>query len=168
MAGGESDVSESKKWLSIESMVEAAEAHRAAGECIVFTNGCFDLLHAGHVRYLSAARAEGDLLVVGLNSDASVKRIKAPGRPVVPENQRAEVLSALACVDYVILFDEPDPGNLIRQIAPDVLVKGADWSEDRIVGADAVTARGGKVVRVPLVPEVSTSALIRRITERFC
>ncbi len=168
MAGGESDVSESKKWLSIESMVEAAEAHRAAGDCIVFTNGCFDLLHAGHVRYLSAARAEGDLLVVGLNSDASVKRIKAPGRPVVPENQRAEVLSALACVDYVILFDEPDPGNLIRQIAPDVLVKGADWSEDRIVGADTVTARGGKVVRVPLVPEVSTSALIRRITERFC
>jgi D-beta-D-heptose 7-phosphate kinase/D-beta-D-heptose 1-phosphate adenosyltransferase len=168
MAGRESDVNESKKWLSIESMVEAAEAHRAAGECIVFTNGCFDLLHAGHVRYLTAARAEGDLLVVGLNSDASVKRIKAPGRPVVPENQRAEVLSALACVDYVILFDEPDPGNLIRQIAPDVLVKGADWSEDRIIGADAVKARGGKVVRVPLVPEVSTSALIRRIIDRFC
>ena len=168
MAGGESDVSESKKWLSIESMVEVAEAHRAAGDCIVFTNGCFDLLHAGHVRYLSAARAEGDLLVVGLNSDASVKRIKVPGRPVVPENQRAEVLSALACVDYVILFDEPDPGNLIRQIAPDVLVKGADWPEDHIIGADTVTARGGKVVRVPLVPEVSTSAIIRRIIERFC
>lgn len=168
MAGGELDVSESKKWLSIESMVEAAEAHRAAGERIVFTNGCFDLLHAGHVRYLSAARAEGDLLVVGLNSDASVKRIKAPGRPVVPETQRAEVLSALACVDYVIIFDEPDPGDLIRQIAPDVLVKGADWSEDRIIGADTVKACGGKVVRVPLVPEVSTSALIRRIIERFC
>jgi len=168
MAGGESDVSKSKKWLSIESMVEAAEAHRAAGERIVFTNGCFDLLHAGHVRYLSAARAEGDLLVVGLNSDASVKRIKVPGRPVVPENQRAEVLSALACVDYVILFDEPDPGNLIRQIAPDVLVKGADWPEGHIIGADTVKARGGKVVRVPLVPEVSTSALIRRIIERFC
>lgn len=168
MAGGESNVSESKKWLSIESMVKAAEAHRSAGERIVFTNGCFDLLHAGHVRYLSAARAEGDLLVVGLNSDASVKRIKAPGRPVVPEKQRAEVLSALACVDYVVIFDEPDPGSLIRQIVPDVLVKGADWAEDHIIGADTVKARGGKVVRVPLVPEVSTSALIRRIIERFC
>jgi D-beta-D-heptose 7-phosphate kinase/D-beta-D-heptose 1-phosphate adenosyltransferase len=106
--------------------------------------------------------------VVGLNSDASVKQIKAPGRPVVPEKQRAEVLSALACVDYVVIFDEPDPGSLIRQIVPDVLVKGADWSEDHIIGADTVKARGGKVVRVPLVPEVSTSALIRRIIERFC
>lgn len=161
-------MSESKKWLTIESMAEAAQTHRAAGERIVFTNGCFDLLHAGHVRYLSAARAEGDLLVVGLNSDESVKRIKAPGRPVVPEDQRAEVLSALSCVDYVVIFDEPDPGDLIRRIAPDVLVKGADWPEDRIVGADTVKARGGRVVRVPLVEEVSTSVLIRRIIERFC
>ncbi len=138
------------------------------GRRIVFTNGCFDLLHAGHVRYLAAARAEGDLLVVGLNSNASVRRIKEAGRPVVSENQRAEVLAALACVDYVTIFAEADPGVLIEAVAPDVLVKGADWPEERIVGADTVRSAGGRVVRVALVPEISTTEIIRRITERFC
>lgn len=134
---------------------------------VVFTNGCFDILHAGHVRYLTAARRCGDLLVVGLNSDASVRRIKDSGRPINPQDQRAEVLAALACVHYVCLFDEPDPLELIRACRPDVLVKGADWSEAAIVGADLVKAGGGRVVRIELLPEVSTSAIIQRVLARY-
>jgi D-beta-D-heptose 7-phosphate kinase/D-beta-D-heptose 1-phosphate adenosyltransferase len=156
------------KILTLAPLMEALSGHRANRRRIVFTNGCFDLLHAGHVRYLAAARAEGDFLVVGLNSDDSVRRIKPAGRPVVDQHQRAEVIAALSCVDYVTIFDEPDPGRLIEVIAPDVLVKGADWPEDRIVGAAAVRRAGGRVVRVELVPEISTSEIIRRIRERFC
>lgn len=140
---------------------------RREGLRIVFTNGCFDILHAGHVRYLSAARGEGDVLVVGLNSDASVRRIKPAGRPVNPQEERAEVLAALACVDAVCLFDDPDPMALIRTVRPDVLVKGADWPEADIVGAALVREGGGRVVRVPLLEGVSTTAIIRRILERF-
>ena len=140
--------------------------HRARGERIVFTNGCFDLMHIGHTRYLKAARALGDLLVVGVNSDASTRLLnKGPGRPIVPEDQRAEVLAALACVDYVVLFDEPDPARLLAELQPDVLVKGGDWSPDRIIGRDIVEARGGTVRTIPLVPGVSTTLLVERIRQ---
>jgi D-beta-D-heptose 7-phosphate kinase/D-beta-D-heptose 1-phosphate adenosyltransferase len=139
-------------------------ARRAKGERIVFTNGCFDLMHVGHVRYLQSARKLGDLLVVGVNTDASVRALsKGAGRPIVPEAQRAEVVAALACVDYVVLFDEPDPGRLIAELQPDVLVKGGDWPADKIVGREIVEARGGTVKTIPLVPGVSTTALIERI-----
>jgi rfaE bifunctional protein nucleotidyltransferase chain/domain len=161
-------MNESTKILPLERLLAALERHRRNHLQVVFTNGCFDLLHAGHVGYLAAARAEGDLLVVGLNSDASVRRIKEAGRPLISEMQRARVLEALSCVDYVTIFDAPDPGRLIAAISPEVLVKGADWPEDRIVGADTVRAAGGRVVRVPLVPEISTTEIIRRIQERFC
>jgi len=137
---------------------------RAAGARIVFTNGCFDLLHVGHVRYLREARRLGDLLVVGLNSDASVRTLdKGRERPLVPEAQRAEVLAALACVDYVVVFGEPDPGKLIAELQPDVLVKGGDWAPEQIVGRETVEARGGLVQSIPLVPGVSTTALVEKI-----
>jgi len=161
-------MNDSAKILPLNRLLTAVAGHRAEGLQVVFTNGCFDLIHAGHVRYLAAAREEGDLLVVGLNSDASVQRIKPPGRPVIPEHQRAEVLAALACVDYVTIFDGDDPGALIEAIVPEVLVKGADWTAERIVGADTVQRAGGRVVRAALVPEVSTTGIIQRITERFC
>lgn len=135
------------------------------GRKVVFTNGCFDLLHAGHVRYLEAARAFGDLLVVGLNSDASVRRIKGEGRPFNPVEDRAEVLAGLLAVDAVVVFEEDTPAELIAALLPHVLVKGADWPEDEIVGAEVVKAHGGKVVRLPLLEGRSTSALIRAIQE---
>lgn len=137
---------------------------RKKGQRIVFTNGCFDLLHIGHTRYLQAARELGDVLVVGVNSDGSVRaQKKGTGRPIVPEAQRAEVLAALGSVDYVVLFDEPDPGRLIAELQPDVLVKGGDWAPDRIVGREVVEARGGTVRTIPLVPGVSTTDLVNRI-----
>ena len=141
---------------------------REAGKRIVFTNGCFDLLHVGHVRYLTAARKEGDVLVVGLNSDASIKMIKGSQRPIVEQAQRSEILASLQLVDYVTFFDEPDPLALIQRLKPAVLVKGADWSAEDIVGADFVKSRGGRVVRVPLVKGMSSSTLIERIVKRFC
>lgn len=140
---------------------------RAGGKVVVFTNGCFDLLHAGHVRYLEAARQEGDLLVVGLNSDRSVQDIKGDTRPILPESERAEVLAGLAAVDYVVLFDEADPLQLIMALAPDVLVKGGDWPEEAIIGAQVVRDRGGRVVRIPVVEGASTSTIIARILERY-
>jgi len=134
------------------------------GKRIVFTNGCFDLMHIGHTRYLQAAKDLGDLLVVGVNSDASVKILnKAPDRPIVSDAQRAEVVAALGCVDYVILFNEPDPHSLIAALQPDVLVKGGDWAVERIVGREIVQARGGLVKTIPLVPDISTTSLIQRI-----
>lgn len=121
-------------------------------------------MHVGHTRYLQAARALGDVLVVGVNTDRSVQSLnKGSDRPIVPERQRAEVLAALACVDYVVLFDEPDPGRLITEIKPDVLVKGGDWTPDKIIGRDSVEARGGVVTTIPLVPGVSTTALVEKI-----
>jgi D-beta-D-heptose 7-phosphate kinase/D-beta-D-heptose 1-phosphate adenosyltransferase len=137
---------------------------RAKGKRIVFTNGCFDLLHIGHTRYLQAAKSLGDLLVVGVNTDASARSLgKAPDRPIVPEAQRAEVLAALSCVDFVVLFAEPDPGRLIAAIQPDVLVKGGDWAPDTIVGREVVERRGGVVRTIPLLPGLSTTALVQRI-----
>lgn len=138
------------------------EARRRLGYRIVFTNGVFDLLHPGHVRYLQAARREGDVLIVGINSDRSVRANKGPSRPIMPEHERAEVLEALACVDAVVVFDEETPAAIIEALQPDVLVKGADWAADAIVGRDTVEARGGKVVRMPTESGWSTSAIIER------
>jgi D-glycero-beta-D-manno-heptose 1-phosphate adenylyltransferase len=139
------------------------ERLRATGRSVVFTNGVFDLLHVGHLRYLQQARALGEALIVGLNSDRSVHANKGPSRPVTPEAERAEVLEALACVDGVVIFDQETPHDLIAAIQPDVLVKGADWAEDAIVGRDIVEARGGRVVRVPLEAGRSTTAIIEKI-----
>jgi rfaE bifunctional protein nucleotidyltransferase chain/domain len=136
---------------------------RAAAQTIVFTNGVFDLLHVGHLRYLQQARALGDALLVGVNSDRSVRLIKGPARPLTPEGERAEILEALACVDAVVIFDEETPRDLIQSIKPDVLVKGADWAEDAIVGRDIVEALGGRVVRVAIEPGHSTTAIVDRI-----
>jgi D-beta-D-heptose 7-phosphate kinase/D-beta-D-heptose 1-phosphate adenosyltransferase len=136
---------------------------RAARLRVVFTNGVFDLLHPGHVRYLRQARALGDLLIVAINSDASVRRNKGEGRPITPEAERAEILAALACVDAVTIFDEETPYDVITAIQPDVLVKGADWAHDAIVGRDVVEARGGRVVRVPVEAGYSTSGIVARI-----
>jgi D-glycero-beta-D-manno-heptose 1-phosphate adenylyltransferase len=153
-----------EKVLSRSDVVAALTTKRTAGQRVVFTNGCFDLMHVGHTRYLQAARNLGDLLVVGVNTDRSLHALnKGSDRPIVPERQRAEVLAALACVDYVVLFDEPDPGRLISEIQPDVLVKGGDWSPDKIIGRETVEARGGVVTTIPLVPGVSTTALVEKI-----
>ncbi|MEW6673989.1 MAG: D-glycero-beta-D-manno-heptose 1-phosphate adenylyltransferase [Thermodesulfobacteriota bacterium] len=157
----------SSKIIKLENFLKKIKSIRQAGKRVVFTNGCFDILHVGHVRYLQSAKAEGDILVIGLNSDRSVRIIKGENRPVIGEQQRAEVLASVAFVDYIILFDEPDPHRLIAAIAPDVLVKGADWAEDKIVGADGVKAKGGRVVRVPVVPKVSTSRIIEEIIRRY-
>jgi D-beta-D-heptose 7-phosphate kinase/D-beta-D-heptose 1-phosphate adenosyltransferase len=138
-------------------------AWRDAGKRVVLTNGCFDLLHPGHVRYLAAARALGDALVVGLNSDASVARLKGKGRPIMDAEERAEVLSALSSVDHLIFFEEDTPQALIDAVAPDILVKGADWAPDAIVGSQETLARGGRVERITVAPGVSTTELIRRI-----
>jgi rfaE bifunctional protein nucleotidyltransferase chain/domain len=136
---------------------------RARGYRVVFTNGVFDLLHPGHVRYLKAARAEGDALIVAVNSDRSVRAIKGPTRPLNPEAERAEVIGALACVDAVVIFDEDTPAEIIRVVQPDVLVKGADWAADRIVGRDTVEARGGRVVRIPIEQGWSTTGIVTRM-----
>ena len=156
----------SAKILTLEALQSVLLKVRKSGKKIVFTNGCFDILHVGHVRYLAAAKSAGHILVVGLNSDASVKIIKGPKRPIVNQRQRAEVLASLQSVDYVILFEEADPLRLITELRPDVLVKGADWEDDEIVGADVVTENGGKVMRIEMVPEASTSTIIQRIVER--
>jgi rfaE bifunctional protein nucleotidyltransferase chain/domain len=137
--------------------------HRSAGHRIVFTNGVFDLLHPGHVRYLQAARALGDLLIIGLNADESVRRNKGPSRPINSESERAEVLAALECVDAVVIFTEDTPAGIIRDVEPDILVKGADWAADAIVGRDTVEARGGRVVRLPVEQGYSTTSLVNRI-----
>ncbi len=154
----------SVKVMTRDQLAPLLQTARAQGKRIVFTNGCFDLMHVGHTRYLQAAKDLGDLLVVGINSDESVRSLnKAPDRPIVSELQRAEVVAALGCIDYVILFNEPDPQSLIAALQPDVLVKGGDWAIERIVGREIVEARGGVVRTIPLVPGVSTTSLIERI-----
>jgi rfaE bifunctional protein nucleotidyltransferase chain/domain len=153
-----------RKILSLDQLLSTLSAERAGGKRIVLTNGCFDLMHIGHTRYLQAAKALGDTLVIGVNSDASVRSLdKAPDRPIVPDAQRAEVLAALGCVDYVVIFDESDPLQLITAVQPDILVKGGDWTLDRIVGRDVVEARGGVVKTIPLVSGLSTTGLLQRI-----
>ena len=152
--------------LSPDDAVAWLDRVKADGGRVVFTNGVFDLLHPGHVRYLRRARALGDALVVGVNTDRSVRVIKGESRPVTPENERAEILAALACVDVVVLFDEETPYELIKRIQPDVLVKGADWSEASMIGRDIVEARGGRVVRVPFEAGYSTTSIIEKIKEQ--
>jgi rfaE bifunctional protein nucleotidyltransferase chain/domain len=149
--------------LSTDAAAAWAADLRRAGKRVVFTNGVFDLVHPGHVRYLREARALGDALIVAVNSDRSVRANKGPDRPINPQLERAEVLAALDCVDAVVLFDEDTPHAIVTRILPDVLVKGADWPEDNIVGRDVVEARGGKVVRIELAPGFSTTELIRKV-----
>lgn len=149
--------------MTIADARALAERARAAGKTVVFTNGVFDLLHPGHVRYLRHARSLGDVLIVGVNSDRSVRANKGAGRPINTESERAEVLEALSCVDAVVVFDEETPQAVIAELEPDVLVKGADWAENAVVGRDIVEARGGRVVRVPIETGYSTTAIIRKI-----
>jgi D-beta-D-heptose 7-phosphate kinase/D-beta-D-heptose 1-phosphate adenosyltransferase len=149
--------------LRLEEAAAFAEGVRAAGGAVVFTNGVFDLLHPGHVRYLRDARVLGDALIVAINSDRSVRALKGPDRPVNAEQERTKVLLGLASVDAVVIFDEDTPYSVIRAIQPDVLVKGADWGADTIVGRDVVEARGGRVVRMALAPGYSTTALLQRV-----
>ena len=137
------------------------------GKTVVFTNGCFDLLHPGHTRLLEQARALGDVLIVAINSDASVREIKGPGRPLVPQAERAEILAALEAVDCVTVFDELTPREIIREVLPDVLAKGGDWGEDEIVGRAEVEAAGRRVVRIPVIEGFSTTALIERVIQNF-
>jgi rfaE bifunctional protein nucleotidyltransferase chain/domain len=152
--------------LSIAASDVFAAGLRAQGRRVVFTNGVFDLLHPGHVRYLQAARVKGDALIVAVNSDRSVRANKGPTRPVVPEDERAELVAALACVDAAVIFDDPTPATIVERLQPDVLVKGADWAADQIVGRDTVEARGGSVVRVPIEAGWSTTSLLARIQGR--
>jgi rfaE bifunctional protein nucleotidyltransferase chain/domain len=148
---------------SRSSLAEERRKWREEGRRVVLTNGCFDLLHPGHLALLEAARALGDVLVVAINSDRSVRRIKGEGRPLVSEEERAETLLALEAVDRVVVYDEPTPLEVVQALAPEVLVKGADWAEDAIVGREEVEATGGSVVRVPMVPDRSTTAMLERI-----
>ena len=149
--------------MTVEQAAALVSRSRAAGKRIVFTNGVFDLLHPGHLRYLQRSRELGDILVVGVNSDRSVRANKGAGRPITPELERVEILEALRCVDAVVVFDEETPHDVIAALQPDVLVKGADWAEDAIVGRDIVEARGGKVVRMQIENGYSTTAIIQRI-----
>jgi D-glycero-beta-D-manno-heptose 1-phosphate adenylyltransferase len=146
-----------------DEIVAAASRLRAEGKTIVFTNGVFDLLHPGHVRYLQQARSLGGALLVGVNSDRSVRANKGSSRPITPELERAEILAALSCVDAVAIFDEATPHAIISLVQPDILVKGADWAENAIVGRDVVEARGGRVVRVAIEPGYSTTAIVDKI-----
>ncbi len=151
-----------EKVLSREAALRAVRAARRRGESLVFTNGCFDLLHVGHVRSLEEAASLGDRLLVAVNSDASVRRLKGADRPLVPARQRAEVVAALACVDFVVIFGESTPRRLIRLLEPDVLAKGGDWAPEAIVGREEVLGRGGRVVRLREVPGVRTTLLLER------
>jgi len=152
-----------EKILSIEALAAERADLRRRGRTIVFTNGCFDLLHPGHVRYLEQARALGDVLVVALNSDRAVRQLKGPSRPILLEDERAEVMAALASVTFVTVFDDVSPLDTITAILPDVLVKGGDWGVDAIIGRDVVEAAGGQVLSLPFVDGVSTSDIVNRI-----
>ena len=151
--------------LTLEEAILRFGREKRNGRRVVFTNGCFDLLHPGHIGSLEQARALGDALIVGLNSDASVRALKGVGRPVLPERERAEILAALECVDAVIIFDELTPREVIARLLPDVLVKGGDWPGNQIVGREEVEAAGGRVVSIPVVPGYSTTEILRKIRE---
>jgi rfaE bifunctional protein nucleotidyltransferase chain/domain len=151
--------------LPLDELLPLIAEHKRQGRTVVFTNGCFDLLHVGHIRYLARAKSEGDILVVGLNSDRSVRALKGSSRPIQREEDRAEILAALRAVDYVVIFDEPTPIDLITALKPAVLVKGEDWQEDDIVGGKEVKSWGGRVVRATFTPGASTTNLIDRMKE---
>ncbi len=155
------------KIKTIEELRPLLAILRAAGKKVVFTNGCFDLIHTGHTRYLAIARSFGDLLVVAVNSDSSVRTIKGEKRPINSQQERAETLAALESVDFVTVFDEPDPYKVISALQPDVLVKGGDWPIEKIIGRDVVDARGGKVVNVPFVEGASTTGIIDKILKTY-
>jgi len=146
---------------------DVAKTFHAQNKKIVFTNGCFDILHRGHVEYLTKAKQHGDVLIVGVNTDASVKKIKGEKRPLVPEDDRAILLAALSCVDFVVLFGDETPQQLIEKIIPDVLVKGADWNVNNIVGKEIVEANGGRVATIELVQNRSTTSIVEKILERY-
>ncbi|MBI4353485.1 MAG: D-glycero-beta-D-manno-heptose 1-phosphate adenylyltransferase [Candidatus Omnitrophica bacterium] len=156
----------SPKLKSLSELVRILKRERSSGKKVVFTNGCFDLLHVGHVRYLKEAKSLGDILVVGLNSDASVRRLKGKARPLVPQSERAEVLGSLECVNYVVVFRDSTPERLIRAISPHFLVKGGDWNKAKIVGREWVESHGGKVMPLRLVSGRSTSRLAEKIREQ--
>ena len=149
--------------MTLEQIILRFAREKRNGRKVVFTNGCFDLLHPGHIRSLEAARALGDVLIVGLNSDESVRTLKGPNRPVIPEQERAEILSSLECVEAVTIFPELTPQNLIAALLPDVLVKGGDWPGDQIVGRAEVEAAGGRVARIDIVPGYSTTEMLQKI-----
>lgn len=151
--------------LTIEEAILQFGREKRNGRRVVFTNGCFDLLHPGHIQSFEQARALGDVLIVGVNGDASVRELKGPGRPILPEMERAEILAALECVDAVIIFQEPTPREVVARLLPDVLVKGGDWPADQIVGREEVEAAGGKVVLAPVVPGYSTTSILQKIRE---
>jgi len=149
--------------VSQDELILHVAEHKRNGERVVFTNGCFDLLHPGHIRGFELARALGDVLVVAINSDSSVRFLKGNNRPIIPQDERAEILAGLQAVDYVAVFDEITPREIIARVLPDVLVKGGDWGENEIVGREEVQAAGGRVVSIPLEPGYSTSAIIEKI-----
>jgi D-beta-D-heptose 7-phosphate kinase/D-beta-D-heptose 1-phosphate adenosyltransferase len=151
----------------LSELLPAIARHRQEGKKIVFTNGCYDLLHVGHVRCFKEAGKLGDILVVGLNSDRSVRALKGTPRPIVPEGERAEVLAALECIDYITIFDEDDPRDIIAQVKPDILVKGGDWTVDTIIGRDIVESYGGTVLSLPLTAGVSTTAIVNGIASHL-
>ena len=155
-----------RKVTTLEPLRRAVRRAKAGGARVVFTNGCFDLLHAGHVTLLERAKRYGDVLIVGLNGDRSVRALKGPGRPVIPARERARLLAALAAVDYVVIFNELTPQRVIARLVPDILIKGADWAAGDIVGAKVVRKAGGRVVRFPLVKGHSTSKLLARVRKR--
>ena len=150
-----------------EDLRKIVDDFKTKGEKIIFTNGCFDLLHVGHIRYLEEAKALGDILVVGINSDQSVRRIKGPYRPILPEEERAEILSGLGCVDYITIFDEADPLELISFLRPHILVKGGDWTKETTVGKEVVEQSGGEVIILPFVQGATTSNIIEVILKRY-
>ena len=152
---------------SLEEIKLIRSALKADNKKVVFTNGCFDLVHAGHIDYLNKAKALGDVLIIGLNTDNSVKRIKGDKRPIINEDERAEILSSLKPVDYVVFFDEDTPAELINELIPDILIKGADWKIDEIVGGETVLANGGEVKTIEFVNDQSTSKIIDLITSRY-
>lgn len=153
------------KILCVESLIVELDRRRRGGQTIAMTNGCFDLLHPGHVASLSEARRQGDLLVVGLNSDRSIEQLKGPGHPIIDQQGRAEMLAALACVDYVVLFDDPSVEGLIEKILPDVLVKSAEYAVGQVVGHEIVERHGGRVVLTPMAGNYSTTAIVKKIRE---
>lgn len=155
------------KIKNLEEAKKTCDKIKASGGSVVFTNGCFDILHPGHTRYLNEARNLGDHLVVAVNSDRSVKSIKDPGRPILDEKVRAELIASLACVDTIIIFDEDNPLDVIESLLPGILVKGGDWSADEIIGADVVKAAGGKVGSLPFVTGFSTTGIIEEILKRY-
>jgi rfaE bifunctional protein nucleotidyltransferase chain/domain len=155
------------KIKTLEAAVEECDYIKGLGKRVVFTNGCFDILHPGHTRYLSSAKELGDFLVVALNSDHSVRMIKGPKRPIFREQARAELIAALDCVDLVLIFDEENPLKVISNLLPDILVKGGDWAEEEIIGADVVKDRGGEVKRIPFVTGFSTTSIITKIVDLY-